>query len=192
MVNTDMQEAAASSSLADVLHAHAPASEHADALQLYGQFVGAWDVEFVDHFPDGTQRRGRGEWHFGWVLDGRAIQDLWIAPPRAERPDALADAYKNRFGTTIRAYDAAKRIWYVTWNNPPSGDHIDLIGRQEGADIVQEGTLPGGARKRWTFRDITRDSFRWVGEASTDDGGSWHTEQEMWARRATTSATTES
>jgi len=27
----------------------------------------------------------RGEWHFGWVLEGRAIQDVILAPPREER-----------------------------------------------------------------------------------------------------------
>jgi hypothetical protein len=161
----------------------AAAPELADALQLYGQFIGSWRVEFVDYLDDGTTRPGRGEWHWGWVLDGRAIQDVWISPPRAERPAALDTAFKNRFGSTIRVYDATRKLWYITWNNPPGGDHVDLIGRASGDDIVQEGQLPDGTLKRWSFRDITPESFRWVGEASHDGGRSWRTEQEMWARR---------
>jgi hypothetical protein len=172
--------------LADVLipSSQAPAAEHAEALRLYGQFVGSWNVEFIDYLPDGTQQRGRGEWHWGCILDGRAIQDVWIAPPRAERPAALETAFKNRFGSTVRSYDVKRQIWYITWNNPPTGEHIDLIGRADGADILQEGQLPDGTRKRWRFLDITDRSFRWEGAASTDEGRTWRVEQEMWASRA--------
>jgi len=190
--------------LAEVLIASAPApangaapditTEHAEALQMYGQFVGSWSVEFIDYLDDGTQHPGRGEWHWAWVLGGRAIQDVWIAPPRAERPAALDTAFKNRYGSTIRSYDATRQQWYITWNNPPSGDHLDLIARARvsrsggagagAADIIQEGQMPDGTLKRWSFRDITHDSFRWTGEASHDGGRSWRTEQEMWARRA--------
>ena len=30
--------------------------------------------------PAGTKHTERGEIHFGWVLEGRAIQDVWILP----------------------------------------------------------------------------------------------------------------
>ena len=35
------------------------------------------------------QRRRNGEWHFGWVLEGRAIQDVWIVPPRGNGATAM-------------------------------------------------------------------------------------------------------
>jgi hypothetical protein len=192
---TSTPSAGAPSAFAKALLAEAPLSEapaaaaQDKALQMFGQLVGSWAVEIVDHQPDGTQWPGRGEWHFSWILQGRAIQDVWISPPRAERPAALEHAFKNRFGTTIRVYDATSRVWHVTWNNPPNGDHVDLTAPvtdeslASGSQIVQEGRLPDGTRKRWSFRDITRDSFRWLGEASRDEGRSWQIEQEMWARR---------
>jgi hypothetical protein len=27
-----------------------------------------------------TRHQGKGEIHFGWVLEGRAIQDVWMTP----------------------------------------------------------------------------------------------------------------
>jgi hypothetical protein len=32
-----------------------------------------------------------GELHFGWVLGGRAVQDIWIVPSAATRAPPLAD-----------------------------------------------------------------------------------------------------
>ena len=40
-------------------------------------------------------------------------------------------------------------------------------------------------RERWSFTDITPDSFLWLGEVSFDDGITWFLEQEMRATRRT-------
>ena len=72
-----------------VLHADAPAADRAGKLALYGQFVGDWETEIVTHAPDGVRHQGHGEIHFGWVLEGRAIQDVWmIRRLRDRHPDA--------------------------------------------------------------------------------------------------------
>jgi hypothetical protein len=31
------------------------------------------------------------EVHFGWVLQGLAVQDTWIAPPRSQRAGSLLE-----------------------------------------------------------------------------------------------------
>ena len=36
---------------------------------------------------------------------------------------------------------------------------------------------------RWSFTEITPDSFHWIGEKSLDDGATWKKEIEMFARR---------
>lgn len=61
------------------LNANGPAHEYADKMMLFGQFVGDWEFDLVSIRPDGTRLKGSGEWHFGWALQGRAIQDVWIA-----------------------------------------------------------------------------------------------------------------
>jgi hypothetical protein len=73
------------SAMIEALEASHPRASLAEKLQLFGQFVGSWDVVGTSYRPDGSQETVQGEWHFGWVLEGRAIQDVWIAPKRSLR-----------------------------------------------------------------------------------------------------------
>jgi hypothetical protein len=57
------------------------------------------------------------------------------------------------------------------------------IGRARGKDIVQDGTDDAGTPVRWSFVDITPDSFRWLGERSPDGGAIWQLQAEFRARR---------
>jgi hypothetical protein len=57
-----------------------------------------------------------------------------------------------------------------------------FLGRTEGGIIVLDG-LDEDPKERWSFRDITPDSFHWRGESSTDGGRTWFIEEEMRARR---------
>jgi len=58
-----------------------------------------------------------------------------------------------------------------------------MIGRAQGHDIVQLGNRPDGKLIRWSFSEITGDSFRWTGEISDDEGASWRLNVEFSARR---------
>jgi hypothetical protein len=166
----------------DILRADGPSPELADAPPLYDWLIGSWEAEVTDYGEDGAARSGPAEIHFTWALEGRAIQDLWIAPPRALRHGDLPKR-GNRFGTSIRVYDPALGAWRVTWINPVSLAHDHLIGRREGDDIVQEGRRADGHLIRWSFREITPDSFHWLGEDSEDDGKTWRLQAEFKARR---------
>ena len=73
-------------SFIDALLAVGPASDRAEKMALYGQFVGRWEMDAVRHLDDGSTRRSRGEIHFAWALQGRAVQDVWIT---RESGDAL-------------------------------------------------------------------------------------------------------
>ncbi len=96
----------ASSKLISVLHAEKPAADRAEKLQLYGRFIGDWETKIIAHAPVGARHEGSGEIHFGWILEGRAIQDVWMIPRLAERPNAPPfPVAGNWFGTTIRVYD---------------------------------------------------------------------------------------
>jgi len=162
-------------SFAEALHADGPDPALAGRLGLYGWLVGAWEMDVVRHLDGGKVFRTDGEIHFGWVLGGRAIQDVWIAP---QRP-----APAGMFGTTLRVYDPAIDAWHIIWSDPVKQYYSRQIGRAEGDDIVQIGTNAEGEQTRWRFTGITRDSFRWLGErvfAGTDD---WRLEVEFFARR---------
>lgn len=164
--------------LVDALHASAGYEPLAEQLQLFGQFVGAWDLEWhgLDH--SGSPIVVKGELHFGWILDGRAVQDVWRVPVNASDPASM----RGFHGTTIRFYDPRIGAWRSTWLDPLNGRVRRFVGRPVGDAIVLEG-LDEDPLERWSFRDITRDSFRWIGEQSTDGGHTWMISDEMLARR---------
>jgi hypothetical protein len=174
----------AETALLEVLAAPGPFAEHADTLALFGQFVGSWDVEATYFNADGTTRaERRGEWHFGWVLQGRAIQDVLISPPldhiRAGAPVA-------EYGTTVRFYDPRSDTWQVTWSAPVAGGTVHLVGRAVADGILLEGRLPTGRLCRWTFSEITADAFVWRGHESSDEGRTWFLDERMLVRRRLT------
>jgi hypothetical protein len=68
-----------------VLHVSSPAGEHAGKLMLFGRFVGSWHLDWTGAGVGGQAARMSGELHFGWVLGGRAVQDIWIIPGRVRR-----------------------------------------------------------------------------------------------------------
>ena len=71
----------------------------------------------------------------------------------------------NMYGTTLREWDAATQSWRIAWTNPVRGHHEEQVGRWNSRDILQEGTRPDGTKTRWTFTEITADTFHWRGEA---------------------------
>ena len=140
-------------------------------MSLYGWLIGDWTMEATVHLNDGTRHYGHGEIHFSWVLEGRAMQDVWILPGVFH-------------GTTLRVYDPGLGAWHILWSDPLRQFYARQLGRAQGDDIVQIGKNDGGVMLRWSFTDITPSSFRWLGESSVDDGKSWHLQADFRARRS--------
>jgi hypothetical protein len=166
-----------------VLPAAGRSSEIPESADAYGWLVGSWELDVVHYWAMNVSGRGiKGEAHFEWVLEGRAVQDVWIMPRRSERTGRV-DKKMNMYGTTLRVWDASIQAWRITWINP-AGDHVEQqIGRRSGNDIVQLGVRPDGTSTRWTFTEITRDSFHWLGESLQTDGKTWTLEGEFRAKR---------
>jgi hypothetical protein len=166
----------AATGLPDALHAPAPDSRHADRLRLFGQFVGSWHLDWS---RPGTDERMTGELHFGWVLGGRAIQDVWIVPGRGQPEGQMPLAFH---GSTIRFYDPAIAAWRSTWIEPVNGRVRRFIGQPVGSEILllSDEDEP---QLRWRFTDITAETFRWKAETSHDRGVTWRFDEEMLATR---------
>ena len=80
---------------------------------LFGHFVGEWDFEWIDCYGTAEERHIKGEWIFQWILEGTAIQDVFICPSRKERltnyqPDAA-------YGTTVRMYNPDTLAWDILY-----------------------------------------------------------------------------
>jgi hypothetical protein len=164
-----------------LLHADGPHPEHAEALSLYGRFVGNWDAEITAYGPDRATYAAPGAIHFGWVLEGRAVQDIWMAKPSTGA--RAVPVIGNLFGTTLRVYDPALAAWRISWFDPGRGVIRQQIGRRQGNDIVQEGTTETDELTRWSFVDITGDSFRWRGEVRSATSVDWQLTLDVRARR---------
>jgi hypothetical protein len=150
---------------------------------LYDPLLGSWDVEVVEHLPDGSRRATAGEWHFARVLEARAIQDVLVVPPIAARRQGVEPGPGVTYGTTLRVYRPQTGTWAVTWFHPVTGLEVRGVGRREGNEVMQEGTLPDGTPFRWIFSEMTSKSFRWRREVLRADGASWVLGIDMRGRR---------
>jgi hypothetical protein len=101
------------------LHLIGPAGEHAGKLMLFGRFVGSWQLEWTGRGAGGQPASMTGELHVGWVLGGRAVQDVWIVPGRGQPGEGQPPLAFH--GSTIRFYDPAIDAWRSTWIEPVNG-----------------------------------------------------------------------
>jgi hypothetical protein len=146
--------------------------------QIFAPFIGSWDL-VVTWFENGRPKREeRGEWHFAWVLGGRAVQDVWIVPPRSEWA-THPDPYE--YGTSIRFHDAGIGAWRSTWIGPVRGAVHTFLARRIDAEIVLETLKHDGRKMRWIFSDIRRDTFVWRNVVEAGEG--WELTQLFRAKR---------
>lgn len=156
---------------AAALHAAGPFSESADKLALYGFLAGSWTFHAKVQTEPGRFVEADGEMHCGWILGGRALQEVWHLPG-------------HFYGTILRIYDPGLDAWHILWIEPVDQYYPQLIGRAVGKDIVQMGKNKSGQDMRWSFTEITADSFRWIGEVKNASG--WFLHRDMKARRVRT------
>ena len=166
-----------------VLAAADRAPEIPESSDVYGWLCGSWDLVVVRYRGIDVSNEGlKGEVHAGRVLEGRAVQDVWIMPRREDRT-AGSDPAMNMYGTTLRSWDASLQAWRIAWTNPVSGHREDQVGNWNGTDILQTGQRADGTKTQWTFTEITADSFHWRGEALYPNGSGWTLEGEFLATR---------
>lgn len=169
--------------LQSVLAARGRSPEIPEADDVYGWLAGSWKLTVLHYRAQNVSDLDlEGEAHFGWVLEGRAIQDVWIMPRRTIRTPGI-DKVNNMFGTTLRVWDDAIRAWRISWINPVRGHREEQIGRRVGNDIVQIGARSDGTPTRWRFTEISSDQFHWIGESLKPDGQTWILEGEFLAQR---------
>ncbi len=171
-------------SFLDALVSSQRAPELADADDIFGFLIGSWDIEAVLYDPNGRTQRSNGEIHASWVLEGRAIQDLFIFPRRADRASGVP-AQGDRYATTIRTYDRTLQAWRVTFINPAADEtSAQLIARRRGQGIEMEGQLSCGTRIRWRYESVTPTSFQYGAEKLGGDGKSWQLYLELFGKRS--------
>jgi hypothetical protein len=159
------------------LKATSPHPALGDQAQVLGRIIGTWDVEYTDFAKDGTATHRTGEFIVGWIMDGQAIQDLWIVNPSGTRKER--EVY-----TDLHWFNAKTRTWHATFVDPEHGSVAKFAGGPVGDDrYVLETSDLGSKQTRWSFNDIRPDSFVWRDEASNDDGKTWKLQSEYKMKR---------
>jgi len=160
------------------LGASSPNPSLGEPARAFDWLVGSWDCDYGFHRDDGSVQHKKGELLAGWILDGRAVQDIFVSYP--------ADGEKDRrLGTTIRFFDTALKQWRIIFISPQFNYVVTVQGRSDGDRIVLRGVDTDGAPIRWSFNDIKPDSFVWRGEKSHDAGKTWKLEEEHHMKRRT-------
>src|SRR5260370_1547690 len=117
---------------------HPGLGEHADT---YGRLMGGWRSELQSHLPGHPAPPASLEIHFGWALEGRAVQDVWVTPARDQRGVGVTAPLPplDWYGTTVRVFDPKTETWRATSWNAITRGRIDLEGVRQGHDLLQWG-----------------------------------------------------
>lgn len=128
----------------------------------FGKLVGSWKIDYIDN---STSHAIKGEWHFSWVLEGMAIQDIIILPD-------------YECGTTLRVYNPGTHAWDIAYCF--TGKIIRLEAKKENGLIVL--TDIENNRRKWVFAKIEENNFHWQ-DVTVKEDGEWHINFDLYAER---------
>jgi hypothetical protein len=168
---------AAYSDAIGVLAADGPHASLGDQAKVMEALVGSWDVDYMDISKDGRQIHRTGQFIVSWVLDGRAIEDVWIVDPAEGRQER--EVYAD-----IRYFDAKSRSWPTVFIDPEHGSVAKFAGgaTADGRLVLQSPDL-GHPQNRWSFIDIQQETCVFRDEYSVDGGVSWQLQAEYRMKR---------
>ena len=133
-----------------------------EEFNYFGKLIGSWQIDYIDN---SDSRLIKGEWHFSWVLEGMAIQDVIILPG-------------FECGTTLRVYNPGSCAWDVAYCF--TGKIIRLEAKKQDDRIVL--TNIEDERKKWVFAKIEENSFHWQ-DVTVKNDGEWHINFDLYAQR---------
>ena len=133
-----------------------------EEFNYFGKLIGSWKIEYID---TSNSHSIEGEWHFSWILEGMAIQDVIILPD-------------YECGTTLRVYNPGTHAWDVAYCF--TGKIIRLEARKQGDIIVL--TDIADERRKWVFAKIEDNHFHWQ-DVTVEDDGEWHVNYDLYAER---------
>ena len=158
----------AAGALAQTPPQHGCDSPESKALDFW---VGEWELSFAG--PDGKPVKSRNR--VRKILDGCAVLEEFEGPPGTPLK-----------GHSVSTYDRATKQWKQTWVDN-TASYLDFVGTTDGGDMAFAREVERQGRKirqRMVFRDVRRDSLKWLWQRSDDEGRTWTTQWEIAYRRA--------
>lgn len=138
----------------------------------FAPLIGDW----VFHYHEPGGRDLKGEWFFRSVLEGTAIEDIFICPSRDTKDtDPHPDA---EYGVAVRMYDPVRRCYDMTYVCTKYTIRLE-IRKEQGKIVCTSLSEPAN---QWVFSEITETAFHWQNITVTERGGR-KVNCEVFARR---------
>lgn len=125
-----------------------------EELDYWQPILGSWDFNWTVHPNSEKERHAKGEWIFSRVINGMAIQDLFICPSRNE---IAMGAKPDEFGSVLRVFDPKHRCWEIFYAS--NNEITRLRAHYENDEIILTEVTEG--KMKWIFSNITDHSFLW-------------------------------
>lgn len=126
----------------------------------YAPLIGDWTFDYLE--PDG--RALKGEWFFRKVLEGTAIEDIFICPSRdTKETNPQPD---GEYGVAVRMYNAEKCCYDMTYVCTKYTTRLEI--HKVNGKI--ECTILDDPTSKWVFSDITSNTFHWQNITVLDNG----------------------
>ena len=133
-----------------------------EEFNYFEKLIGSWAIDYIE---SNNSISIKGEWHFSWVLEGMAIQDVIILPD-------------YEYGTSLRIYNPNTHAWDVAYGY--TGKIIRLEAKKQDDMIML--TFVNDERRKWVFTNIENNRFHWENITVKDDG-EWDINAEIYAER---------
>jgi hypothetical protein len=160
------------------LEALSPHSSLGEQAKPFGRLVGAWDVEYTDFTKSGKTLHRTGELHFGWVMDGRVLQDLWVVDPSGTSKER--EVYTDLF-----YFEPKAGRWHIVSVDPYAASVATFVGSAIDNDriVMESHDLAPTETHRWSFNDMNLGLLVFRDEISSDDGKTWELKSEYHMKR---------
>lgn len=133
-----------------------------EEFNFFGKLIGGWEIDYINNSNSCLMK---GTWHFSWILDGMAIQDVINLPD-------------YELGTTLRIYNPVTNAWDIAYC---------YMGRIMRFEAIKQGdkivlTNIEDERRKWLFVKIEDNNFHWQ-DIRVQDDGKWQVDFDLYAHR---------
>jgi hypothetical protein len=136
---------------------------------VFGQFIGSWNLDLIITHSNGSKSNFNGEWHFSRILQGRAIQDIWVIP----NINKEVEGEFLEYGTTTRTYNPKTGKWKACWMGPIQNQVFIFDIEDTGDTIILSELTITHFEMRWIFFEISENSFQWKSEVKYNGSDKW-------------------
>lgn len=141
----------------------------------FAPLIGDWNFDYYDG-NEQTNRKIKGEWIFRKILNGTAIEDLFICPSRETmytnpQPD-------GEYGVAIRVFNNTTKCYDMVYTCEKYMRNLHF--NKEGEKLV--GTVLDNVNEKWVFSEITKDTFHWQ-NVTVLESGEWQINSNVYGKR---------